>query len=97
MPIEYKIYKIELNGMCYIGATSNIKNRFAQHKYSYNIEHASKFYNKIRENGLQFEDLPFEIIETIYTDFRDNVRERELFWIEHYNSINNGLNSKLPI
>lgn len=73
------IYKITnlLNGKIYIGQSINPENRWKQHQYSDSI-----IGNAIRKYGI--ENFSFEIIE----DNIENYNEREIFWINFYNSDN---------
>lgn len=87
------IYKItnKVNNKIYIGCSKNIEHRWNAHKseafisgkpqYDYSIHKAFRKY------GL--ENFLFEIIEL--TD-KDNLFEREVYWINFYDSYNTGYN-----
>lgn len=87
------IYKItnKINGKCYIGQSRNIENRLNRHRtagfnpndkcYNYPL------YRAIRKYGL--ENFSFEVIEECLIEQLTN---KELYWISHFNSIDNGYN-----
>lgn len=87
------IYKItnNVNGKVYIGQTiQTIKERFYQHcatkcrdsVLNMAIHRAIKKYGK--------SNFTIEVIEEVD---KDSLNDREKFWIEYYNSYNNGYNS----
>lgn len=76
------VYKITFpNNKNYIGISNNIYRRMLEHNTDFRnnlpIEYAIKKYGKITE---------FDIIEEISPENRDLMREREKYWIKHYNS-----------
>lgn len=76
------VYKITFpNNKNYIGISNNIYRRMLEHNSDFRnnlpIEYAIKKYGKITE---------FDIIEEISPENRDLMREREKYWIKHYNS-----------
>ncbi len=85
------IYKIEnlINGKCYIGQSIDITRRWRQHRSDYKDGTVS-LYQAIKKYGLN--NFSFEIIEECSVDELDN---REIYWIEYYNSYNNGYNETL--
>lgn len=94
------IYKITnlVNGKIYIGKSLNIKARFAAHR-SYYKTHApsrdihyyhNRLYTAMRQYGL--ENFSFEVIEECPSE---KLNEREVYWIEYYDSYNNGYNMTL--
>lgn len=89
------IYKItnQLNGKCYIGQSVNIENRWKQHVYegTHNRKN-NKFYNAIKKYGI--ENFLFEIIEECSLSSNE-LDQRERYWINYYDSFNNGYNSTL--
>lgn len=90
------IYKItnKVNGKVYIGQTIYPKDRFNQHiSDSYKKErdsYNSHFHQAIRKYGP--ENFIYEIIENVNDS---ELNERETYWIEYYDSFNNGYNSTL--
>ena len=69
---------------CYIGQTVNIKNRWKPSAY----RQCKKFYNAIKKYG--WENFTHEIICTCSTPQEAN--EKEAYYIEKYDSVNNGYN-----
>src|SRR5574344_1135195 len=86
------IYKIEnvKNGKVYIGQTFNYKERFASHKSALKHKYINevKKYDEMRKDGI--ENLEYSVIEEV----EDNIsNEMEKYYIEKYDSINNGYNT----
>ena len=71
------------NGKSYIGQTVNIKNRWRVEGYKC----CTKFYNALKKYG--WDNFTHEILEVCD---ENNVDERERYYIEFYDSINNGYN-----
>lgn len=87
------IYKIanQLNGLCYIGQSINIYIRWQQHINEVRSNRSqSKLYQAMREFGV--ENFTFEVIEECEQN-QQVLNEREIYWIEYYNSYKNGYNS----
>ena len=84
------IYKIEnkINGMIYIGQSNNLERRYKEH-FS-NISSNQWIDKDIKEKGK--ENFNYEVIE--YCDILE-LDEREKYWINYYNSFNNGYNQTL--
>jgi len=82
------IYKItnKLNGKHYIGVSVNIKSRWSNHK-NIDAKKVSYIKNAIKKYGV--ESFDFSIIEECHKDLFE---ERERYWIDFYNSMNNGYN-----
>lgn len=80
------VYKIENlhNHKCYIGQSTNIYKRWNAHKNS--IEDYP-LYRAFRKYGI--ESFSFEIIEECTSQL---LNEREQYWINHFDSYNNGYN-----
>lgn len=85
------IYKItnKINQKCYIGQSVDIKRRWRSHKND-----ATKIdyplYLAFHKYGI--ENFSFEVIEECD---RDKLNEREIYWIEYYNSYYQGYNQTL--
>lgn len=87
----YKITDIR-NQMCYIGQTTNFKNRWRTHaKRAVKAEEgtSNRLYQDMWENGL--ENYTFQIVEICE---KDRLTEREKFYIDFFNSKEWGFNSK---
>ena len=88
------IYKIEnkFNGHCYIGQSLNIEQRWTEHKKCINNTESwdRSLYKAIRKYGL--ENFSWEIIEECSEENLDN---RETYWIDYYNSYNDGYNQTM--
>lgn len=87
------IYKItnNVNGKIYIGQTiQTVKERFYQHcatKCSDSVLNMA-IHRAIKKYGKS--NFTIEVIEEVD---KDSLNDREKFWIEYYNSYNNGYNS----
>ena len=85
------IYKITSpSGKVYIGQSINIEKRWKLHKGMYYSHGISKIYNSLKKYGP--ENHKFEIIEECSIEQLD---EREIYWVNYYNSIKEGLNISL--
>lgn len=74
--------------MVYIGQSLNINERWSKHKRAYkNIVEKSQLYQAMREDGI--ENFIFEVIEECSKEL---LNERELYWINQYNSLQDGYN-----
>lgn len=88
------IYKIEnqINGHVYIGQTKyNCKIRWSSHRNEYKRKSSHNYntylYNAMRKYGIDAFD--FSVIESCPDD---QLNDREKYWIEQYDSFNNGYN-----
>lgn len=81
------IYKItdKQNGKIYIGQSVNIEKRWTAHKNG--LQNLTKIDSMIVQKGVN--NFTFEIIEKCS---REKLNEREIFWINHYNSFHKGYN-----
>ncbi len=93
MDIIQGIYKIEnqKTGKVYIGQAKNIQKRFREHQrhLKNNSHHSAKLqrsYNKTMDKSI----FKFSIVEVV-TD-ANKLDEREQFYIDYYDSFNNGYN-----
>lgn len=88
------IYKItnKLNNKCYIGQSVDIQQRWSKHLSTFNGEHTPdyKIYRAFKKYGLQ--NFTFEIIEECEQQQLD---EREIYWINFYDSFEKGYNMSL--
>ena len=87
----YKITNIK-NQMVYIEQTTNLKNRWKTHaKRAVKAEEgtSNRLYQEMWNEGL--ENFTFQVIEICN---KDNLTEREKFYIDFYNSKDYGYNSK---
>ncbi|MBO5711413.1 MAG: GIY-YIG nuclease family protein [Acholeplasmatales bacterium] len=90
------IYKItnKITSKNYVGLTTRtIQHRWKQHLYNaLNYPHLTfKLYNSMRKYGV--ENFDIELIEEI--DTFEELVQREQFWINYYDSVNNGYNMTL--
>ena len=85
------VYKItnKLNNKCYIGISTNIENRWEQHKNPYNWSRESNklLYKAFQKYGLN--NFNFDIIEECEVS---QLSQKEQFYISYYNSYRNGYN-----
>lgn len=87
------IYKItnDVNDKVYIGQTTlSIEARFKRHLYNTNLDIKTKLYDAIRSFGA--EHFKILLIEEVSDNLLD---EKEIYWIEQYDSYYNGYNSTL--
>lgn len=85
------IYKItNPKGKIYIGCTINYIRRRKEYSKLYNSKGQTKLYNSFIKYGI--ENHIFDIIEECSEEI---LSEREIYWILHLNSIQNGLNIRL--
>lgn len=83
------IYKItnKLNQKCYVGQSVNIEQRWAKHRTdSHNLE----LRNDIQKLGIQ--NFTFEVLEECKINELD---QREKYWIQYFNSYEEGYNLTL--
>lgn len=85
------IYKItNPKGKIYIGQSVNLKKRFYTYKTPKSFKSQIKLYNSILKYG--FVNHLWEIVEECSVEL---LNEREQYWQEYFNSIEEGLNCKL--
>jgi len=84
------IYKItNPNGKVYIGQSTNIPYRFLLYK-RISCKQQKKLYNSLLKHGVK--NHSFEIIENCSIQL---LNERERYWQDYYNVLENGLNLRL--
>lgn len=87
------VYKITclINGKLYIGQTSEtIEKRFKRHMGYQKDKHDTKFYRAIKKYGKE----NFVISEIDHSDNQDELDEKEIFWINFFDTIHSGYNTK---
>lgn len=85
------IYKIKSpNNKIYIGQSVNINKRFSSYYKLQNVNNQRKLYNSFLKYGV--ENHLFEIIEECNISL---LNERERYWQDFYNVLENGLNCRL--
>lgn len=89
-----KIYKLTClkNQKVYIGQTSHdLQERLKMHKWFSKQERAKglKIYKAINEFGI--ENFSIELLEEVN---KEEANQREVYWINFYNSVEEGLNTK---
>jgi hypothetical protein len=85
------IYKItNPKNKVYIGSSININKRIENYKYN-QCPQQPKIHNSIKKYG--WKQHKFEIIELCS---KEEIINREKHWVEHYDSITNGLNLQIP-
>lgn len=85
------IIKNNVNGKVYVGSAINLKQRWYRHISSLrlNKHHSSRLQNSVNKYGLE----NFEFISVQYCN-REELISNEQFWIDYFDSYNNGLNGK---
>ena len=87
------IYKIinNINGKIYVGQSVDIAKRWSSHKTEFKKQkYDTKLYRAIAKYGL--ENFTLEVIEECAQNKLD---EREVYWIEYYDSYHKGYNETL--
>lgn len=88
------IYKISnlINNKVYIGQSVDIHKRWNNHRSAYQNPKAHEYnyylYRSMRKYGI--ENFNFEVIEECAID---ELNQREIYWIDYYDSYRNGYNS----
>lgn len=84
------IYKIEnkINGMIYIGRSSNIEGRIHEHKKIYKSNKTKKYlYEEMNKYGI--DNFDFSVLEECS---KEESYEKEMYYIQKYDSYKNGYN-----
>lgn len=84
----YKITKKE-NGKCYIGQSNDIQRRMSEHKTKGS---SSRIPLDVAIQKYGVDAFTYEVIEECPIE---KLNERESYWIEYYNSVNNGYNCSI--
>lgn len=79
-----------IGGLPYVGKSSNIEQRYKQHKVAFEARTQPK---KLQQAYDLHKDAVMSILESIIPD-KDNLAKREAYWIKKLNSINNGWNEQ---
>jgi transposase len=89
----YKIYHECAPDKVYIGQSTNIKGRYSAHIYKVRCEdaHSTELYQDMHRFGI--EQFCFEVVEVCP---KEQLLERERYWIQFYHSLEAGYNDKLP-
>ena len=90
--IGYYIYKItnDINDKIYIGQTTeSLKQRFNRH-CGYQLNDNTHFHRAMKKYGI--EHFSIELVEEVNN--QEELDEREFYWINFYNSVENGYNTK---
>lgn len=93
MEPQIGIYKItnKINGKMYIGQTRHFQKRWAEHKNkAKDPNQTRKLYKAMYQYGI--DNFSFEVIECCKIE---ELNKRELYWIDYYNSIEEGYNMSL--
>lgn len=88
------IYKIvnDINSLIYIGKTTrSMESRWHDHIKNSYIQQVSKLHNAMRKYGV--EHFHIELVEDKIPN--EILNDREIYWIQQYNSYENGYNSTL--
>lgn len=93
----YGIYKItnNTNGKSYIGKSSNINKRWLTHRsLDYGRTPDKTLYKAFIKYGL--DNFSFEILEGMSSEeYEKYSNDREIYWINYYNTFQNGYNETL--
>ena len=86
------IYKIEnnINHKKYIGQSVDIRKRWEYHRCVYTYKTNSRLYAAFRKYGI--ENFSFEVLEECPIE---KLLEREMYWIEYYNTFEQGYNCNI--
>lgn len=90
--MNFYVYKItnSINNKIYIGQTTEtLKKRFKRHTgYQLNMDYASKLHRAMKKYGI--DKFSIELIEEC--DSQEELTEKEYYWINKLNTINEGYN-----
>lgn len=84
------VYRISFGvGKYYVGSSVNLKNRELEHKRRLNKGNSNCVGLQMAYNKYGKEAFVFEVIEYCTEEV---LRDREMYWIEYYNSVEDGYN-----
>jgi group I intron endonuclease len=89
----YKIVNKITNKVCYIGQTKrDLEIRFQEHIFDIDRYQNRKLYKNLKKYGIN--NFEIKVIETINLNNNNYniLNEKEKYWIEFYDTYNNGLN-----
>lgn len=86
-------YTNKINGKVYIGLSNDIQRRSWEHQYFANCVQDTYFHRALHKYGK--ENFEFEVLETFDENNREILGEREQYWIQYYDSYNNGYNETI--
>lgn len=91
----FSIYRIVhfASGLCYVGQSNDPNHRRSNHyshlnRNTHKNEHLQRAWNKYGREGFYFEVLERDILKS-------DADEREVFWINHFDSYRNGFNQTI--
>ena len=58
--------------------------------------YTTKLYKFIRENNIKFNEIKFEILNKSIYDKKENANKWKVFLIKSFDSVKNGMNTRLP-
>lgn len=93
---KYVVYKFTnlVNNKVYIGITNWVNKRIGDHiRYSKNTNNKCRMYLHKAISKYGFDKFTFEIIEIVST--REELNQREIYWINYFNSTNNSIGYNL--
>ena len=77
-----------INGMQYVGQSVDMSQRWSQHKTAAkNIKETADLYQAMREYGI--DNFTCEVIEECS---KEQLNEREIYWIDYYDTFYHGYN-----
>ncbi len=88
-----RVYKVTcvVSGKSYVGQTTrSLRRRWTEHVYDATRGVRVHFYNAIRKYGAE----SFEVTQLEECPDREQLDDREMFWIKHLNTLEEGYNCK---
>ncbi len=99
---NYVIYRMQCNGtlLCYIGSTTDFRLRKNNHKSDCYNKNSPNYnclmYKYIRDNNINWNNIEFEIIDTVSCENIKEAWQLEAYYIGKHDSIIKGQNTNLP-